>query len=486
MIKLIKNELSKIFKKKVIYILFTIIALIIIANTIIGTNIYGGIVIDHTEEAREQEQIELGNKIKELDNVKNINEYIEVKTKLDMVNLEREYPLGSWQERAIVKNTNKIEQMLKEINIYTYQTKDNEKLEKVKKTYNDFFNPLKENKWRDFINFQIKELEANIENLEKEIIKEKNKEQKDNLESQMEQYKFDLEFLKIRLEQNISYEKSDRNTLIEAYKDNKQALKFYTKSYEQYNYKEKIQYNKILANANELEYKIYNNIPTLEPDNARDMLNNIFQFYEILIILVIVIVSGSIVSDEFNKGTIKLLLVKPHERWKILLSKLIAAIILAIILILFIVIVQFLVGGCVYGFEDYSKPLIQYNFNTQGVMEINVFCNVIILMLAKIPMYLLVLSITFAISTISSNTALSIVLGILTYLSKNIFYLNENMEFSKYLLPVNWDFTMYLYGKLPEVSFLKFDFSIMICLVSYIFIMLITFAYFKNKDVKNI
>ena len=123
MIKLIKNELSKIFKKKVIYILFTIIALIIIANTIIGTNIYGGIVIDHTEEAREQEQIELGNKIKELDNVKNINEYIEVKTKLDMVNLEREYPLGSWQERAIVKNTNKIEQMLKEINIYTYQRK---------------------------------------------------------------------------------------------------------------------------------------------------------------------------------------------------------------------------------------------------------------------------------------------------------------------------------------------------------------------------
>ena len=171
MIRLIRNELSKIFKKKVIYILFTIIALIIIANTIIGTNIYGGIVIDHTEEARQQEQIELGDKIQKLDSGKNIDEYIETKTKLDIVNLEREYPLGSWQEQAIVKCSNKIEQMIKEINIYTYQIKDNEKFEKAKKTYDNFFEPLKENKWRNFINLQIKELEDNIESIEKEISK---------------------------------------------------------------------------------------------------------------------------------------------------------------------------------------------------------------------------------------------------------------------------------------------------------------------------
>lgn len=486
MIRLIRNELSKIFKKKVIYILFTIIALIIIANTIIGTNIYGGIVIDHTEEARQQEQIELGDKIQKLDSGKNIDEYIETKTKLDIVNLEREYPLGSWQEQAIVKCSNKIEQMIKEINIYTYQIKDNEKFEKAKKTYDNFFEPLKENKWRNFINLQIKELEDNIESIEKEISKVKDKEQKYNLINQMEQYKFDLEFLKIRLEQNISYEKSDRNTLIEEYKSGKQILKFQSKSYEECNYKEKLQYNKVLANVNELEYKIYNNIPTIESDNARDMLNNTFQFYEILIILVIVVVSGSIVSDEFNKGTIKLLLVKPHERWKILLSKLIAAIVLTIILILFIIMIQFLTGGFVYGFEDYGEPLIQYNFNTQNVMEINVFCSVVILMLAKIPMYLLVLSITFAMSTISCNTALSIVVGILIYLSKNVIYLNENTQFLRYLLPVNWDFTMYLYGKLPEVSFLKIDLSIMICLISFILIMLITFECFKNKDIKNI
>lgn len=494
-----------------IYILFTIIALIIVANTIIGISIYGGIYTDLTEQDREQQYIQLNDKLKQLDYNKDIDKYIETKTNLDILNLIREYPYGSWQEQAIVNNLEQIKGMLKEINIYTYQTKNNEKLEQAKREYNDFLQPIKENNWRNFANLEIKQLEETIENLKKGIIKENNKEQKSNLENQIEEYdldidfleennkeqkynienqieeyNLDIEFLKIRLEQNISYEKTDRNTLIEEYKDIKEEFKSYTKDFEEYNYKEKLQYNKTLANLKELEYKIYNNIPTLETDNARDMLNNSFKFYEILIILVIVVITGSIVSDEFNKGTVKLLLVKPHKRWKILLSKLISAIIITIILILFIVIVQSLAGGFIYGFKDYTIPLIQYNFNTQDVMDMNVFSNIFTLILAKMPMYLLVLIFTFAISTISCNTSISIILGILIYLSKNIIYLNDNMEFSKYLLPTNWDFTMYLYGKLPEVSFLNFNFSISICLLSFMFFMFITFIYFKNKDIKNI
>lgn len=45
---------------------------------------------------------------------------------------------------------------------------------------------------------------------------------------------------------------------------------------------------------------------------------------------------------------------------------------------------------------------------------------------------------------------------------------------------------MYLYGELPEASFLNFNSSIMICLLNSIFFIFIAFEYFKNKDVKNI
>lgn len=485
MSNLVKNELLKLFSKKIIYMLFIMTAIIVIGNTIIGTSIYGGILIDHTEEARAQEQIELSNKINKIDYTKNTNDYIETKTELDRVNLEREYPLGSWQEQVIVKNINKIKQMIKEINIYTYQIEENNKLEELKETYNIYLQPLKENDWKKFVNYEIKEKEENIKRLEEEIIKVKDENEKNNIENLINQYKFDLGFLKIRLEKNISYEKNDRNELIEKYKQGKENLKAYIKDYNQYNYNEKVRYNKIIANVNELEYKIYNNIPTLDEDNARDMLNNAFENYEIIIILIIVIIAGSNVSEEFNKGTIKLLLVKPHKRFKILLCKLLTAVIVLIILLVFMVLVQVLAGGFVYGFEDYNIGIIQYNFDTQKVMNINVFVNILILALAKMPMYLLILIITFSISTIFCNTSIAIILGVLAYLSENIIYVNENIKFSKYLLTANWDFTKYLFGKMPESSLLNLNLSTTICLISIIIITFITFICFNNKDIKN-
>ena len=480
--KLIKNEIFKIFKKKSIYILFTIIAIIVIINTIIGIAVYGGYVIDNSEKALEEQRNELSNKIVQLNNRKETDEYIEIKTQLDMVNLLKKYSLSSWQRQALGKYYGKITQMLKEINIYTYQVNNNEELEKVKKIYSDFLKPIEENNWRDFITHEIENLEIDIENFKNEANESKDEEFKISIGNQLEQYQLDLELLKMRLEQNISYEKSDRNTLLEEYKDSRQKLMAYDNKDALLDYKDKVEYNTVLANTKEIEYKIYHNIPTLKEDNARDMLNNSFEYYEILIILVIVIISGTIVSEEFSKGTIKLLLIKPHERWKILLSKFLAVIIITTILVLFIIILQSLVGGFIYNFKDYNIPIIQYNFNNQSVMELNVFSNILILLLAKIPMYILVLSITFAISTISGNTQISIIFGILAYLSKNMIYINENVKFFRYLLPANWDFTRYLYGNLPEVSFLKQD---VICLLSFIVIVFATFTYFKNKDIKN-
>ena len=214
------------------------------------------------------------------------------------------------------------------------------------------------------------------------------------------------------------------------------------------------------------------------------MLNNSFEYYELLIILVIVIIGGTIVSDEFNKGTIKLLLVKPHKRWKILLSKLLAAIILIFVLTILTTVIQFVTGGIVYGFDDYNIPLIKYDFRINKVLQIDVFSNVLKLLMAKLPMYLIVLSFSVLISCITNNASISIILSMLIYLSKHIVNLKENTEFFKYFIPANWDFTKYLYGNLPEVNYLNLKFSLLICLVGFILILCIikTLKIYKIKD----
>ena len=93
------------------------------------------------------------------------------------------------------------------------------------------------------------------------------------------------------------------------------------------NYQEKLAYNESLENKEISRYIIENNIDLYKTD-TKGMLENFFNEYGIFIIVVIVMIAGTIVSEEFNKGTIKLLLVKPYSRLKILLSKYITTLII--------------------------------------------------------------------------------------------------------------------------------------------------------------
>ena len=78
----------------------------------------------------------------------------------------------------------------------------------------------------------------------------------------------------------------------------------------------------------------------------------------------IIMVAGTIVSEEFNKGTIKLLLVKPYSRYKILLSKFLTILIMIVFSILVVIGMELLVGGILFGFDSLSIPVVEYNFNT--------------------------------------------------------------------------------------------------------------------------
>ncbi len=88
-------------------------------------------------------------------------------------------------------------------------------------------------------------------------------------------------------------------------------------------------------------------IKILKQNNIRGILKIYFSEYGLFIIVMIVMIAGTIVSEEFNKGTIKLLLVRPYSRNKILLSKFITVLIMIIFSILAIVIMELLVGGMI-------------------------------------------------------------------------------------------------------------------------------------------
>lgn len=79
---------------------------------------------------------------------------------------------------------------------------------------------------------------------------------------------------------------------------------------------------------------------------------NFFQEYMFMIIVFGVMIAGAIVSDEYNKGTIKSLLITPYKRSTILLSKFITSILLTIIFIVFAYLMQIVIGGLFLGFDS--------------------------------------------------------------------------------------------------------------------------------------
>ena len=66
-----------------------------------------------------------------------------------------------------------------------------------------------------------------------------------------------------------------------------------------------------LKEANINKYYIENNIRNIKDYDNRYILVNLLNEYELFILIFIIMISGSIVSDEFNKGTIKLLFNSP-------------------------------------------------------------------------------------------------------------------------------------------------------------------------------
>src|SRR5699024_5919777 len=84
-----------------------------------------------------------------------------------------------------------------------------------------------------------------------------------------------------------------------------------------------------------------------------------YVFLSIVSLLAIIVAAG-IVAHEFRWGTIKLLLIRPISRTKILLSKYVSVILFALITSIFVLIFAWLVGLVFFGFGELNPQMTVY------------------------------------------------------------------------------------------------------------------------------
>lgn len=484
MSNLIKNELVKIFKKKSAYIILIITLVFIIFSNFMYKKSDNTSYSSYSPEMLKYYEEDLAG-INPNDPA-TLSAYIETKTQIDTIELIKKYGFESWQANII---PGKLSGYIFDMNEFKYSSVKNEQLyNESKAKYDEIVEKLDADNWRYFAQSEIDEANAQIEIQESAKANTIDQIELASIESSLNYHQIVKQVAQWRLDKDISYKNSFLNNCLTRYADYNYDIYNYEHS-DNHSYEEKQTYYETLEKLNKTRYYIENNISNIRDNDNRGILLNLFDNYELFILIFSIMIAGAIVSDEFNKGTIKLLLVRPYSRLKILFAKFIVCIIILLSFIAVVACAQFIVGGIVQGFDSTSIPAIIFDHNTNQIETMSIMKYIVITSIAKLPIYLLLMTLAFACSTIFTNTAVSIVLPLLGYMVSSLINqlaLYYDIKPLLYFVTPNWDLTYYLFGGLPIFESLTLPFSIVICFTYFMIMVITTSIIFKKRNIKNI
>lgn len=468
MINLIKNELIKVFHQKSIYI----IGIIIVVTGLLGGLL--SLLLNNFNLFNEDFEISTLESMLDTYDVNNPNEmsyYIDLKTEIDVLKDRKQFSEDYKKDYVNSFATDSIK-----CEIESKANNDEEKYKECSEEHKRIIDEIKNNDWKYFVKKEIEEDTKKIEaaNDNSSII--------DN--AIIEELKLNIEINRYLLDNNLSPDNSAAMEVVTNYKN-------YRFLYMSSNHDEKSYLNKtdlenyltVKENYFKYEYMYKNKIYYSEYGTLNNVANlsNVAFF----VILLIALVSGTIVSKEFSKGTIKQLLVRPHSRTKILFSKLFASIIIFLIALAFYDFVNIIYEMIFGNAKEILMPAVEYNYSLGKAVESNIFVVLFANTLKVMPCYLIILSAAFFGSTVTKNDSLGILCGIGLYFGGNILNMFLSMKetiLTKISPSMCWNLSPYFsFGK--GLSNVILPLSIDIITVAVLLI--VSTVVFKKVNIKN-
>lgn len=236
------------------------------------------------------------------------------------------------------------------------------------------------------------------------------------------------------------------------------------------------------TNIKQNEYMIENDISPYEKTTWQYMKD--MAPISSLIGLFVIVVASDIVSSEFSKGTIKMLLIRPYSRWKILLSKFLATLGFAFVMWLVVIVATWLVGGLAYGFGgiDQSYLIVSDDQTVKERMVVEyVFANIGVEFIELTAL----VALSFMISTLFMSNSVAIGVAMFTMFAGNtIVMLLANKDWIIYTLFANMDLSTLIDGQNQLIKDLTLPFSISMLAIYTAVMLAITFTVFQKRDVK--
>lgn len=206
--------------------------------------------------------------------------------------------------------------------------------------------------------------------------------------------------------------------------------------------------------------------------------NNFMDFVQIsstnlgaLVFLFTIVIAGGIVASEFSWGTIKLLLIRPVSRTKVLLAKYLATLLFSVFLMLILWAFSLIFGYLFFGANQSTDATFINVLKTFGLSSIDM---------------LMTITFAFMLSTVFRSQSLAIALSfVILFFGGNIIMLLSAFDYNwgKYILFANTDFTQHLNGGTPLFEGTTLGFSIIVVAIYFVLFHFISFYIFNKRDV---
>lgn len=472
--KLVKNELYKILHKRSTKI-FLVIALIFVILTNLIYRYSDDLLVFSTTYYEDYDMALSYVNDYENSGIGDKELYNYYKSFIETYDLANNYDSNSWQYQKYMED---YWNLLQEYYRYLDEELDasliSNELEETK-------NNIENNNWQYFVNNDTNNINESINNIKNSLNASLSNNEKINYEKELFILEEQLKLNEYRIENDVAFGNDYLNDAINAINNSLYSMA-------EYQYSNDVDYQDSVKSYYENWYILDNKVDTNNNQTLRSVFVNFFNEYSFLILVFGIMIAGGIVSDEFNKGTIKSLLIIPHKRSKILLAKYISVLIMLLFIIGIFIVSELLIGGILMGFGSLSIPVVVYNITDSCLEVLNIFGYLILQILANLPQIILLVTLAFACSVIVNSTAFSIVIpfcGIIASELINGFALVYDIKILNYFVTTNWDFTVYLFGG-TSIYGNSLIHAIIVCLVYLLIMLVVTFIVFKKKDIKNI
>lgn len=238
------------------------------------------------------------------------------------------------------------------------------------------------------------------------------------------------------------------------------------------------------------QYYLDHNINPITPSAAKFSVKLMEQSVSILLPLLIILLAGDSVCGEFSAKTIKVLLTRSVPRWKVLLSKYLALLIMFSIVILEMGILSILISGLFFNNWGFNEPVVTGFSSNLGVLDISNVIKVTefqyLILVYSLGWFtsIIVGTISFMISVLARNTATSIGIMMATLVGGGFLRLFlADWPIVKYFFPINLNLPQYLTGSYTPISDMSLTFSALVLLTWGICAFIISFLVFIKQDV---